>query len=147
MDLRGLLYVSREHAPITTPQDRLSSEAAELLTGLVEHPDMANALQDRLAKLPRPELSIIFDRVMDFARGIQEWGVPAILDACIVLARIEASFGDRLVAFLSERPASQVTPAIVAKLSPEAWSKKLFTAWSSADVKQSVKGAITKARQ
>lgn len=147
MDLRGLLYVSREHAPIITPQDRLSSEAAELLTGLVEHPDMANALQERLAKLPRPDLSIIFDRIMDYARGIQEWGVPAILDACIVLARVEPSFGDRLVAFLSERPASQVTPAIVAKLSPETWSKKLFTAWSKAEVKPSVKGAITKATQ
>ena len=147
MDLRGLLYVSREHAPIITPQDRLSSEAAELLTALVEHPDMANALQDRLAKLPRPELSIIFDRVMDYARGIQEWGVPAILDACIVLARVEASFGDRLVAFLSERLASQITPAIVAKLGPEPWSNKLFSAWSKADVKPSVKGAITKATQ
>lgn len=147
MDLRGLLYVSREHAPIITPQDRLSSEAAELLTGLVEHPDMANALQDRLAKLPRPELAIIFDRIMDYARGIQDWGVPAILDACIVLARVEASFSDRLSAFLSERPASQVTPAIVAKLSPEPWSKKLFTAWSKADVKPSVKAAITKATQ
>jgi predicted KAP-like P-loop ATPase len=145
MDLRGLLYVSREHAPIITPQDRLSSEAAELLTGLVEHPDMANALQDRLAKIPRPELSVIFDRVMDHARGIQEWGVPAILDACIALARVEASFGDRLAAFLSERPASQITPAIVAKLSPERWSSRLFAGWSKADVKSSVKGAITKA--
>lgn len=145
MDLRGLLYVSREHAPIITPQDRLSSEAAELLTGLVEHPDMATALQDRLAKLPRPELSIIFDRILDYARGIQEWGVPPVLDACIVLVRAEPSFGDRLVAFLSERPASQVTPAIVAKLSPERWSDKLFTAWSKAGVKPSVKSAITKA--
>ena len=33
-DLRGVLYVSREHAPLISPQDRLSSEAAELLTSL-----------------------------------------------------------------------------------------------------------------
>lgn len=144
MDLRGILYVSREHAPIITPQDRLSSEAAELLTGLLEHPEMADALQERLSKLPRPELSVVFDRVMEQARGIQEWGVPPILDACITLARIEASFGERLAAFLAERPTAQITPAIVAKLTAESWSKTLFPRWSQSDVKPSVKAAITK---
>jgi predicted KAP-like P-loop ATPase len=147
MDLRGLLYVSREHAPIVTPQDRLSSTAAELLTGLVEHPEMAGALEEPLMKLPRPELSVIFDRVMDHARGVQEWGVPPILDACLTIARVDTSFADRLVAFLSERPASQITAAIVAKLSAESWSKKLFAAWGKLELKPSVKGAITKATE
>ena len=32
LDLRGALYVSREHAPLITPEDRLSSEGIELLT-------------------------------------------------------------------------------------------------------------------
>ena len=35
-DLRGVLYVSREHAPLITAEDRLSSEAAELLTALLD---------------------------------------------------------------------------------------------------------------
>src|SRR6266567_9576312 len=39
-DLRGILYVSREHAPLITPEDRLSSDAAEVLGALLEHPDM-----------------------------------------------------------------------------------------------------------
>jgi signal transduction histidine kinase len=47
-DLRGVLYVSREHAPLISPQDPLSSEAAELLTALLKHPDVAAGLKDRL---------------------------------------------------------------------------------------------------
>ena len=85
-DLRGVLYVSREHAPLISPQDRLSSEAAELLTALLQHPDMAAGLKDRLAKIPRTEITVIMDRLLDQARQEQEWGVPPILEACLVVA-------------------------------------------------------------
>lgn len=147
MDLRGILYVSREHAPIITPQDRLSSEGAELLTALLAQPDMADVLQTRLTALARPELVVIFDRVMDQARAVQEWGVPPILQACITLARVDASFGDRLAAFLAERPSAQITPAIVAKINAETWKGKVFDKWAKGSVKTQVKTAITKATQ
>jgi len=144
MDLRGVLYVSREHAPIVTAQDRLSSEAAELLTALVEHPDMAGALHERLMKLQKPELTVIADRVMDHSRTVQEWGVPAILDACIELAKVDPSFGERFAAFLSERPASQIKAPLVAKIEPEGWSDKVFNAWNKGSVTEQVKKAIKK---
>ncbi|MDX1964947.1 MAG: P-loop NTPase fold protein [Pirellulales bacterium] len=145
MDLRGILYVSREHAPIVTPQDRLSSEAAELLAGLIAAPSVSGMLKERLGKIPRPELTVIFDRVLDQARAIQEWGTPPILEAAIVLAQVESSFGDRLAGFLSDRPASQITPAIVAKINAEPWSDKVFAKWNASSVKSPVKTAITKA--
>ena len=104
-DLRGVLYVSREHAPLITPQDRLSSEAAELLSALLEHPDMAASLKDRLSKVPRAEITVIMDRLLDRARQEQEWGVPAILEACLVAAEADPAQGSRLAAFLAERPA------------------------------------------
>ena len=66
-DLRGALYVSREHVPLITPEDRLSSEAAELLTALVQHPEMAASLKERLVALPRVEMSVIMDRLLDRA--------------------------------------------------------------------------------
>jgi predicted KAP-like P-loop ATPase len=55
MDLRGILYVSREHEPLITPEDRLSSNGAELLTALLDHPDMAVLAHDWSAILPTPE--------------------------------------------------------------------------------------------
>ena len=64
-DLRGVLYVSREHAPLISPQDRLSSEGAELLTALLQHPDMAADLKNRLSKIPRTEITVIMDRLLD----------------------------------------------------------------------------------
>src|SRR5690606_27238603 len=99
-DLRGALYVSREHIPLITPEDRLSSEAAELLTALLQHPDMAANLKDRLTALARSETTVIMDRLLDRARQEQEWGVPPILIACLTLTEVDPPQGSRLAAFL-----------------------------------------------
>lgn len=146
-DLRGVLYVSREHAPLITPEDRLSSETVELLTALLEHPDMANSLKDRLASVPRPEVSVIMDRLLDQARQEQEWGVPPILEACIVVAKIDPAQGLRLAAFLKDRPGAQVKANIVPKIADQAWAKSVFSTWDEDDdVSKPVKNAIKQRR-
>jgi predicted KAP-like P-loop ATPase len=139
LDLRGILYVSREHAPLITSEDRLSSEAADILArishterslrgqgavrqrfwrvhtethtnsmlrgshqkacasgikstmlkwcekcGLVailQNPDMAASMRERLGRLSRPEITVIMDRVLERARREQSWGTPPILEA------------------------------------------------------------------
>ncbi|WP_291625314.1 P-loop NTPase fold protein, partial [Bradyrhizobium sp.] len=121
-DLRGALYVSREHAPLITPEDGLSSEAAELLAGMVEHPDMAGTLKERLVRVQRGETTIMMDRLLEAARKEQEWGAPAILTACIVLAEVDPVQGARLAAFLAERPAPQIQPSIVPKIADRPWA-------------------------
>lgn len=85
VDLRGGLYVSREHTPLITPEDRLSSVGAEVLTAILNHPDMAAEMHDRLQRLSRPEINILMDRVLERARQVQEWGAPPILDACLAI--------------------------------------------------------------
>jgi hypothetical protein len=114
-DLRGALCVSREHAPLITPEDRLSSEAAELLTALLQHPEMSSSLKDRLLVVPRTETAVIMDRLLDRARREQEWGVPAVLEACLVVADADPPQGARLAAFLAERPAAQIQANIVSR--------------------------------
>lgn len=121
-DLRGALYVSREHTPLITPEDRLSSTGAELLTALLEHPDMAADLVTRLGTLQRAELAVIFDRVLERAEQVQQWGTPPILDACLAVARADPTLGSRLSAFLEKRPVQQLTPSIVPKLSSASWA-------------------------
>ena len=146
-DLRGALYVSREHAPLITPEDRLSAEAAELLEGLLEHPDMAASIKDRLVALARPEMSVIMDRLLGRARREQEWGTPAILDACMVVAASDPPQSQRLAGFLKERPALQIKPSIVPKIADEPWSQSVFAAWGEDDeISKPVKNAI-KARR
>ena len=141
-DLRGVLYVSREHAPLITPEDRLSSEGAELLTAILTSPDMASILHDRLMALPPPETTVIMDRVLEQARREQEWGTPAILDACIAVAKAEPSLGPRVAGFLSERPPGQIKPSIVPKISDQSWAADVFARWKGTDVSSPVKRAI-----
>lgn len=141
-DLRGALYVSREHAPLITPEDRLSSGAAELLAAMLEHPDMAAGIKDQLAGVPRAEIAVMMDRLLERAREEQEWGVPPILEACLVVAEVDPPQGPRLAALLRERPAAQIRPNIVPKIAGRSWAAEVLGAWSSGDVSRQVKNAI-----
>jgi predicted KAP-like P-loop ATPase len=146
-DLRGALYVSREHAPLISPQDRLSSEAAELLTALLQHPGMAASAKDRLKKLPRNEITVIMGRLLDLAQQEQEWGVPDILEACLVVSEVDPPQGSRLAAFLSDRPAVQIKTSIVPKISDQPWAGSVLDKWSNtAGVSGTVKKLIQRER-
>lgn len=142
IDLRGALYVSREHAPLISPEDRLSSEAAELLAALIAQPAMATTLKGRLDGLPRAEAAVLMDRVLDKARQEQEWGVPDILVAALVLSDSDAVLGARLAAFLRDRPAVQIRANIVPKIADLPWARDVFRVWDAADTSKPVKAAI-----
>lgn len=141
-DLRGALYVSREHAPIITPEDRLSSLAAGLLDALIQEPDMASSISEDLSHIPKAELSVIMDRLLERAKQEQEWGVPKILEACITVSRIDEIQAQRLANFLSGIIPSQLKASIVPKISDEIWAKPVFRKWLEADITPPVKKAI-----
>lgn len=141
-DLRGALYVGREHAPLITPEDRLSSDAAELLTALLEHPEMAASFASRLAALPRADTNVMMDRVLGRARQEQQWGVPPILDAALALAAADPVQGGRLANFLIERLPSQVQSNIVPKIADQPWAAEVLGRWEQSDVSKPVKAAI-----
>lgn len=148
LDLRGALYVSREHAPLILPEDRLSSQSAEILTSLLDHPEMAFDLRDRLTSLPRQDLSIIMRRILERARQEQEWGAPPILTAALVIAEADQSQSARLSDFLLARPRNQIKPAIVPKISSYPWAGVVLNTWAQdTSVSRSVKSAIREARQ
>jgi predicted KAP-like P-loop ATPase len=128
-DLRGALYVSREHAPLITPEDRLSSEAAELLAALLAHPDMAGSLKNRLAGVSRAETGVMMDRLLEKARQEQTWGAPPILDACLAIAGADPSQGARLASFLADRPPVQLQASVVPKIGDQPWAPTVFSKW------------------
>ena len=139
--------MSREHVPLTTPEDRLSSEAAELLTALLQHPEMAASLKERLVPVPRTEMTVIMDRLLDGARQEQVWGVPAVLEACLVVAEADPPQGVRLAAFLGERPAAQIKANIVPKIGDQVWAHGVFDIWDNKQVSRPVKNAIRRQRE
>ncbi|MXV07697.1 MULTISPECIES: KAP family P-loop NTPase fold protein [unclassified Xanthomonas] len=142
-DLRGALYVGREHAPLIMPEDRLSSDAADVLTGLLASPDMAGALKPRLAAISRPEIAIMMDRLLDRARQEQQWGVPEILEACLIVGEHDPAQGLRLASFLRDRPIAQIQASIVPKVDGQPWADSLFDHW----LRQGVGGPAKKAIQ
>ena len=147
IDLRGALYVSREHAPLILPEDRLSSEGAELLTALLQHPDMAESLKDRLTHVPRADITVIMDRLLDRARQEQEWGVPPILVACLATAQADPPQGQRVAAFLKDRPIAQIKADIIVKISDQPWAKEVMDHWEAATgISQPIKTAIRRRR-
>jgi len=99
-------------------------------------------MKDRLTEIPRVDMSIMMDRLLDKARQEQSWGVPGILEACLALSEADPVQGGRLLAFLKDRPHAQIQPDIVPKLSGMPWSRDLFDSWSSSNVSGPVKKAI-----
>ncbi|MCB0308273.1 MAG: hypothetical protein KDD48_02795 [Bdellovibrionales bacterium] len=142
MDLRGILYVSREHASLVSPEDRLSPEATELLEALFKTPDVASTFSDRLKSLARTELNIMMDRLLEKAKLIEDWGSPPILSALLVLTLTDTALGARLKGFLMERPHNQIKPAIVPKIRDYLWAEDLLDEWKNGNVGQTVKRAI-----
>ena len=147
IDLRGALYVSREHARPVTPEDAVSTDAIELLTALFQHPKMASSLKSRLADLSVRERTYIMDRLLDQARREQSWGVPDILEACLAVTETDPAQGKRLATFLSVLPPAQIQPNIVPKLRDQPWSSDVYEAWSKQPISGPVKGAITRQRK
>lgn len=149
-DLRGVLYVSREHAPLITPEDRLSPEAVAVLTGLLGNPAMAAtaSMKPKIAELTPLERATIMQNLLLRARQEQTWGAPDILTACLAVADADTAQANSLVAFLLEIPAAQLQPSIVPKISGRTWTKTVYDDWkNSDDVAKPVKNAIAQLQQ
>lgn len=149
-DLRGVLYVSREHAPLITPEDRLSPEAVAVLTSFLDNPSMAStaSMKPRIAELAPSERATIMQNLLQRARQEQTWGAPAILTACLAVADADPAQANSLVGFLLDIPPSQLQPSIVPKISGRAWSNSVYDEWKASEgVSKNVKNAITQLQQ
>jgi predicted KAP-like P-loop ATPase len=143
IDMRGALYVSREHLPILTVEDGLSSTAAELLQALIAHPSEAEVLAERLGELNGPEQSRIFERLLDLARPIDEWGVPDILEALFVMTEVAPVLSGSLAGFLGGRPAAQIQPDLIPRISGQPWASDLMNTWAAnSEIAAPVKAAM-----
>lgn len=144
LDLRSVVYVSREHLPIITAEDRLSSDGAELLAALLEVKNQTiTPLSNRLKKLPQPEIGLIMDRLLVRARQIQEWGTPPILYACLTVIDADPNQSEKLVIFLRQVAGSRLRTPLIPVLGGKKWAKELLIYWQSLkDTPDTVKKAI-----
>lgn len=144
-DLRGALYVSREHAPLVSRDDRLSAAAAELIEAVLGKPALAERLQDRLKGLSRPELSVVMDRVLERCRAEPTWGAPDIIKAALAVSRVDEQQALRFAAFLHELPSEVLKPAIVMSIKDEPWARAVFEHWlghAKGPMKAAIEGVL-----
>lgn len=142
-DLRGALYVSREHAPLITAEDQLSPEAMDILRAFLDQPEMAASVKGQLISLSKHELALIMGKVLDRANRIQEWGAPPELQPLLVISEQSPLLSKKFVDFMKDRPGAQIKPNIIPKLSGETWTRELFDFWLEVDdVSEPVKRSI-----
>jgi predicted KAP-like P-loop ATPase len=141
-DLRGALYVSREHSALITPEDRLSSNGMELLEVLINNPEVASSFTDKIKAIPKSELTILMDRVLEKVKQEKEWGTPKILDSLMTIAKIDAAQAQRLATFLKNIKPSQIKPAIVQKIGSDIWAKSVLEHWLEKDISKPLIKAI-----
>ncbi|MFC8040671.1 P-loop NTPase fold protein [Paenarthrobacter sp. NPDC057355] len=146
-DLRGALYVSREHAPLEISSGRLSADGSRILTAVLANPDMAEALKEDFKALPPTDLSEILDRLLVVAQKEQEWGTPPVLSACIAVVDVDPSQGRRLAGFLVERPPGQIRAGLIPRIDGYPWAREIFDHWATSAVSSPVKNAIKAANK
>jgi len=146
-DLRGAVYVSRDHLPIITSENTLSAESTELLQALLANPSTAKNFKAQLAAVPRADLAVFMDRLLIAAKREQEWGTPDILTACLVVAEQSETQRARLTAFFRGLPNQQIKPGLIPKIQDQPWARELFKYWLKQDVSTTVKRAIAAAEK
>ena len=144
MDLRSVVYVSREHMPIITPSDRLSSDAAAILEALLSlETGTGTILNDKLRSLSGREVNLITERLMARARQEQEWGTPSVLWALLTVIDVHPEQKSPFVRFLGLIPSSRLRTDIVPVLGAREWAWPVLENWSQdSETPRHVKNAI-----
>ena len=134
MDLRSVVYVSREHMPIITSADYLSFEAAEILEALLAlEGSESSQLADQLRSLPGREITLIVERLMARARQEQEWGTPPVLWALLTVITAHTEQAQPFARFLERIPREFLQPDIVPVFDGREWASTALKAWGLDD--------------
>ena len=88
------------------------------------------------------------DRLLDRARQEQEWGVPPILEACLVTAEADPPQGRGSPLSCPIVPSRKSKPNIVPKIGDQTWANSVFDKWEkSAALSDPVKKSIKQRRK
>ena len=143
LDLRAVVYVSRETLPLVTAADQMSTPALDLLEGLLRLTSSTSAFSEQLQALPGRDHSLMTDRLLVRARQEQSWGKPNVLWAFLALIAAAPEMGSTFGKFLTQLSPARLTPAIVPILGDKAWARDALEVWSkSSDTPGPVKKAI-----
>lgn len=142
VDLRPLLYLSRDRALSLASFDELSPEGRSLLEGILEAESLLQPLIEQLKSLGESESERILSRLRRRARSNQ-WDRRTILQALHV-PKAFPSLGPAFVNLLNEIPAPKRPAPLIPSIRSEDWAIDTLELWGADDNSpQAVKNAIT----
>lgn len=142
-DMRPVAHVSREHLPMITTADQLSSEGANLLSALLAITRRTPLIKDDLMKLGSREIDLIVKRLLKEANNVAAWGNTPILYALIEVIGAHPEQNEQIVKFFADIPKTRLTAAVIPILKVEAWAAPVIKEWGEApETPEEVKRAI-----
>jgi len=128
VDLRPLLYLSRNRSLSLASFDELSPEGRALLEGILEADTIMAPIVARLKKLGEQEAERILSRIRQRARS-QQWDYKLLIQALHVPKAFPA-LCPRYINMLDEIPAQKRAAPLIPLIREEGWAKELLNRWS-----------------
>ncbi|MCY3628863.1 MAG: P-loop NTPase fold protein [Bacteroidetes bacterium] len=142
VDLRPLLYLSRDRSLLLASFDEISSKGRALLEGILEADAFMPLLVDQLKALGEAGSGQILSRIRRKARANQ-WDLTSLVQGLHVPKAFPA-LGAAYVNLLNEIPPSKRSAPLVPYIRDEDWAKDLLKQWGAdSQSPQPVKQAIT----
>lgn len=141
IDLRPLLYLSRDKAISLASFDELSPEGRELLNGLCAANGIIQILINNIKAVGLIEAEKILTRMKRRARN-QQWDLSVITQT-LHLPKAFPELATSYIAMLDEIPASKRPAPLIPQLRNEPWANELLSRWEQDENSPSpVKNAI-----
>lgn len=146
VDLRPLLYLSRDRALSLASFDELSPEGRSLLEGILEADAVMSTLVEQLKTLGEAEADRVLNRIRRRARANQ-WDRISLVQALHVPKAFPA-LGPAYVNLLNEIPPSKRPAPLIPLIRNEEWAKDLLNRWGADEQSPTpLKKAITGLRR
>ena len=131
VDLRPLLYLSRDRALSLASFDELSPEGRSLLEALLEANSILPPLVEQLKSFGEIEAERILTRLKRRARSCQ-WERTSLIQA-LHIPKAFANLGASFVSLLNEIPAVKRPAPIIPLIRDEEWAQDVLSRWAADD--------------
>lgn len=131
IDLRPLLYLSRDKAISLASFDELSPDGRELLSALCEAKGLLQPFITNIKQIGVIESEKILTRMKRRARN-QQWESAVIIQA-LHLPKAFPELANSFIAMLDEIPAGKRPAPLIPQLRIEPWAKELLSRWEQDD--------------
>lgn len=131
IDLRPLLYLSRDKAISLASFDELSPDGRELLSALCEAKGLLQPLIANIKQIGAIESEKILTRMKRRARN-QQWESAVIVQA-LHLPKAFPELATSFITMLDEIPAGKRPAPLIPQLRNETWAKELLARWEKDD--------------